>query len=419
MDSIRIAARGGADYIVFCDTNGGSNTDFVRYAVKRAIETLRSENFRGEFGIHAHNDRGLAVANSLAAVEEGVNLVEGTINGIGERCGNTDLLTIIGNLWEDGKIAADVSGLTHLSRVVEEVTGVPVSKGHPYVGKAAFTTKAGDHAKMLAKKRRFYEHIDPSAVGNRPWLSISDQAGVEVVTELLKRDGYRVPEKTERMILAAVKERAAQGYHYEIAHPSFEMLARRTAGEKVDLFTSSGLRITTKVNPRGESESNASIFLRLEDFYRVQTNDRGLEEKIEGSERFLLQEEDRGVKLKEEVSASGAVDAAYLALYKALSPYFPEISNIHLTDYTVRVVTSKNGKEEAGTETVVRVTGTFKDGDHKGAHHWTTVGVHKDQGLAALQMLMEGINYKLFKEGYRVAGYTPVFEPISNTPKPT
>ena len=366
----RAAADMGARWVVLCDTNGGTQPDEVRTIVKAVI----ASGIPGRMlGIHAHDDTGQAVANSLAAVEAGVRQVQGTINGIGERCGNANLTTIIPTLklkpswserFEIGVTDAALAGLQRLSRQFDELMNRAPDPQAPYVGTSAFATKAGIHASALLKEPQTYEHVPPETVGNYRRVMVSDQGGkANFIAELVRR-GIRVDKADPRLdtLIGIVKEREAQGYAYEGADASFELLARRTLGRVQHFFDVTSFRCMVE----RRFDANGNLKTISEAIVKIAIDGRELMSVAEGH---------------------GPVNALDLALRKDLGKYQDELADLELVDYKVRIL---NG----GTEAVTRVLIESQDGS---GDRWWTVGVSDNIIDASFQALMDSIVFKLVR----------------------
>ncbi len=366
----RAAHDAGARWVVLCDTNGGTQPSEVRAIVSRVI----AAGIPGErLGIHAHDDTGQAVANSLAAVEAGARQIQGTLNGIGERCGNANLVTLIPTLmlkpayadrFETGLSEDALAGLTRLSRRFDELLNRAPEAQAPYVGASAFATKAGIHASALVKEPATYEHVPPESVGNRRRVMVSDQGGKANFIAELKRRGIDVPRDDHRLdsLIAVVKEREAQGYAYEGADASFDLLARSMLGSVPEFFRVTSFRCMVE----RRFDANGILKTVSEAIVKV---------IVDGDEKMSVAE------------GHGPVNALDIALRKDLGKFQHEIADLELADYKVRIL---NG----GTEAITRVLIESHDGT--GARWWT-VGVSDNIIDASFQALMDSIVYKLMK----------------------
>ncbi len=367
----RAAYEEGARWVVLCDTNGGTLPHEVEAIVGEVAQKIPGDHI----GIHAHNDTEQAVANSLAAVRAGARQIQGTINGLGERCGNANLVSIIPTLklkpefaekFEIGISDAKLKNLAHLSHTLDEMLNRAPDRHAPYVGISAFATKVGIHASAIVKEPATYEHVDPETVGNRRRLLVSDQSGRSNLLAELERIGIAVEKEDPRLVrlLDEVKEREALGYAYEAADASFELLARRTLGAVPDYFNVE--RFDVNVEQRYNAVGR-----------RVTVSMAVVKVKV-GNETLISAAE-----------GDGPVHALDLALRKDLGKYQQYIEGLDLTDYRVRIL-------NAGTEAVTRVL--IESQDETG-ERWTTVGVSSNIIDASFQALMDSIVYKLVRSG--------------------
>ncbi len=365
----KAAYKFGARWVVLCDTNGGTLPHEVERIVGDVVKHVPGANV----GIHAHNDTEQAVANSLAAVRAGARQIQGTLNGIGERCGNANLCSIIPTLKLKGEfsekfdigISQDkLSSLVHVSRSLDDMLNRASDRHAPYVGESAFTTKTGIHASALAKDPATYEHVAPESVGNHRKVLVSDQAGrSNLLSEL---DRMKIPYDRNDTKLARllddVKEREAIGYAYESADASFELLARRTLG-------------------------------RVPEYFRVEQFDVNVEQRFNaGGSRVtvalaVVKVNVDGEMLISAAEGNGPVNALDVALRKDLGKYQKFIDGLKLIDYRVRIL---NG----GTEAVTRV---LIESEDEAGERWTTIGVSPNIIDASFQALMDSVVYKLVK----------------------
>lgn len=370
----RTAYEAGARWVVLCDTNGGVLPHEVDTIVRDVAKVVPGDRL----GIHTHNDTDNAVANTLAAVRAGCRQIQGTLNGLGERCGNANLTSIIPTLllkgefadrFATGVTAERLRTLTHASRVLDDVLNQAPNRHAPYVGESAFATKAGIHASAIVKDPETYEHVPPAAVGNQRKLLVSKQAGRSNVLAALNRLGLHPAEDDQRVaaLLDDVKERESTGYSYESAEASFELLARRHLGTVPQFFSVDSFRVMVerRHNAVGDlvtvSEAIVKVF--------VNGDSEPLWSVGEGT---------------------GPVNALDFALRKDLGRYQKHIADIELADYKVRILTG-------GTEAVTRVLVESHD-THSG-ERWTTVGVSPNIIDASFEALLDSINYKLLKDG--------------------
>ncbi len=357
--TLEAASRGGAQCLVLCDTNGGSLPTHVNEGVAAA---LAAQDAR--FGIHAHNDAELAVANSLAAIQTGAAHVQGTIGGYGERCGNANLVSILPNLalklgFEQPQ---NLSGLRELARYVDERANLQPNVRAPYVGDAAFAHKGGVHVSAVAKRSDSYEHVDPETVGNERRILLSDLSGRANVLAKAEGDATDV-NAAARDVVTRMKELEHRGYAFEGAEASFQLMARKVRGEHKPFFQLRGF--TVVIDKR--------------------TDDRA--PRAEAS----VQVEVGGELEHTAASGDGPVNALDRALGKALLRFYPSLANLRLIDYKVRVLSG----DEAGTGSVIRVQVEFSDGSET----WGTVGASTDIIDASYEALIDAIEYKLVKDG--------------------
>lgn len=365
MATIKAAEEAGADTIVLCDTNGGT----LPHELVEIIKTVK-KNVKKTLGIHCHNDSGVAVANSLLAVKEGIVHVQGTINGYGERCGNADLCAIIPNLEIKMGIKCLPEGnlkkLKEVSRFVSELANLPHDKRQPFVGDSAFAHKAGVHVSAVLKSPHTYEHIDPSLVGNNRRFLISDLSGVSNILAKAKELGITLKkgDANTKRILNRLKHLEFEGYQFEAAEASFELLVKKELGLHKRFFELLGFRvIVSKDGEEGEPLSEATIRVRVGD-------------QVEHTAAL----------------GNGPVNALDNALRKALEKFYPELREVKLVDYKVRVIETTKG-----TAATTRVLIESSDGISK----WGTVGVSENIIEASWKALVDSIDYKLLKEEER------------------
>lgn len=357
MKTLNSAANAGASVVILCDTNGGTLPERVTELVTSVKRELRCG-----VGIHVHNDGDLAVANTLAAVNAGASQVQGTINGIGERCGNVDLISVIANLslkyGYDTLAKESLPRLTELSRYVYELANMNFRNGQPFVGASAFAHKGGMHTHAVAKNPRSYEHIDPISVGNERRVLVSELSGQSTI--LAKTTKYAITHDKALMtkILNEVQNLENEGYEFEAAEASFDLLVKKAAG----LYTPWFERLAYRVNIEhdGVMATEATVKLRVQNaiWHTVSEGD-------------------------------GPVNAIDGALRKALLKTFPNLAAMRLVDYKVRVVNAK-----AGTAARVRVVIESRDDDSV----WGTVGVSENVIEASWLALVDSFEYKLFKD---------------------
>ncbi|MBI2713761.1 MAG: citramalate synthase [Rhizobiales bacterium] len=367
----KVAYDEGARWVVLCDTNGGTLPHEIEKIVGEVVKAIPGDHV----GIHAHNDTEQAVANSLAAVRAGARQIQGTLNGLGERCGNANLVSIIPTLklkpefadaFETGVTDAALKKLAHVSYALDERLNRAPNRHAPYVGASAFATKAGIHASAIAKDPATYEHVLPETVGNRRKVLVSEQAGKSNVLAELERVGIAADKDDPRIgrLLDLVKEREAIGYAYEAADASFELLARRTLGKVPAYFdvVQFDVNVEQRINAKGERVTVTLAVVKLK------VGDDSLISAAEGN---------------------GPVNALDLALRKDLGKYQKYIDDLKLTDFRVRIL---NG----GTGAVTRV---LIESEDAAGERWTTVGVSPNIIDASFQALMDSIIFKLVKSG--------------------
>ena len=367
LQCLSTALRAGADGVVLCDTNGGMITP----RLLDAIEAVRSRIGDAPFGIHVHNDCGLAVANSLAAIEAGAVQVQGCVNGYGERCGNADLITVIANLklklGLDVVTDAQLARLTDTARFVAELANLPPDPQAPYVGMSAFAHKAGYHVAAIVKNEHAYQHVRPAAVGNDRRVLVSDLSGQRNILAKMKEQGIDIPLTSEetRRLLERVKIMEARGFQYDGAEASFELLVRRSQPDYKPPF-------------------------ELDDFMIVE---RRRHKKNGQDEKEMMGEAVVKVNVDGEVmhtagEGNGPVNALDVAVRKALAAFYPSIAAVKLTDYKVRILDGAGG-----TAASVRVLIESSDG----VNLWRTVGSSTDVIEASWLALADSYEYWLTK----------------------
>ena len=367
----KAAYESGARWVVLCDTNGGTMPHEIEEIVGEVVKHVPGDHV----GIHAHNDTEQAVANSLAAVRAGARQIQGTLNGLGERCGNANLVSLIPTLKLKSEFAGKfeiaisddkLKSLAHVSHTLDEMLNRAPDRHAPYVGESSFATKAGIHASAILKEPETYEHVKPEVVGNRRKVLVSDQAGKSNVLAELDRIGLSVDRNDPRIsrLLDEVKEREATGFAYEAADASFELLARRILGRVPEYFTVEKFDVSVeqRINAVGDRVTVSMAVVK------VKVGEETLISAAEGN---------------------GPVNALDVALRKDLGKYQKYIEGLELTDYRVRIL-------NAGTEAVTRVLIESQD---ESGEHWTTVGVSPNIIDASFQALMDSIVYKLMKSG--------------------
>ena len=360
LQSLQAAAKAGASNLSLCDTNGGTLPHEIRHAILRVRRSVKTP-----LGIHCHNDSEHAAANSVQAVGEGAVLVQGTINGIGERCGNANLISVIPVLqYKMGRLSfspKQMKELTQLSHFVAEVCNMPLHNNQPFTGKSSFAHKGGVHINAMMKNAKTYEHMDPRVIGNHRRFLVSELGGKTNILLKAKELQFNLEKESpeSRKILAEIQKLEQEGYQFEAAEASFELLVQKILGRYKPMFT------VKKASVRAEN---------IGDNNSLSTAEAVITAK--GQEYFC---EEKG---------DGPVNALDQALRGALRKVYPVVDTIRLTDYKVRVVNS-----EAGTAAKVRVFIEFQDKDKS----WTTVGVNENIIEASWKALVEAIEYKLLK----------------------
>ncbi len=366
---VQAAHAAGARWIVLCDTNGGTLPD----EVERVVGEVARDIPGARLGIHCHDDTGNAVANSLAAVRAGVRQVQGSLNGLGERCGNANLTSIVPTLmlkmgYETGVTMETLGRLTHVSRVLDERLNRAPSRGAPYVGESAFAHKGGLHVSAVEKDPRSYEHIRPELVGNRRHVVVSDQAGRANILARFREFGLDIEASDPKVakLLEDVKAREFDGYAYDGAEASFELLARRALDTVPEYFRLNSFRVIDerRWNAKGDLVTLSEATVKLE---------------ADGQERMAVAE------------GNGPVNALDSALRKVLLPIYPALSDLKLVDYKVRILNSGDG-----TRAVTRVMIESIDGR---AEPWDTVGVSANIIDASYNALFDSIVFKLLRDG--------------------
>ncbi|MBX9587843.1 MAG: citramalate synthase [Hyphomonadaceae bacterium] len=372
------AHEAGARWVVLCDTNGGT----LPHEIAAIVADVSRHVPGSHLGIHTHNDTENAVANTLVAVHAGVRQIQGALNGLGERCGNANLASIIPTLllksefadrFETNITPERLRRLTHASRLLDEILNRAPNRQQPYVGEAAFATKAGIHASAILKEPQTYEHVPPESVGNRRRVLVSDQAGKSNLLYELERLGVPIGKDDPRVarLLDEVKAREGMGYAYEGADASFELLARRLLGEVPRYFTVDSFRVMV------EKRHNALGKL-------VTVSEATVKVFVNGSEEPVWSV----------AEGNGPVNALDQALRKDLGRYQGIIRDVELVDYKVRILTS-------GTEAVTRVL--VESHDRRTGERWFTVGVSPNIVDASFEALIDSITYKLLRAGAEAA----------------
>jgi 2-isopropylmalate synthase len=358
---VKTALKAGADRIVYCDTNGGTMPYEIAEIVKKISTFIPVE----QAAIHVHNDCGLAVANSIAAVREGVRMVQGTVNGYGERCGNADLIPLIGNLQIKMKMnclpAQSIQQLTNLSLFISDVANIPPLMSRPFVGRSAFAHKGGVHVSAVAKNSLAYEHMQPELVGNSRRVLVSDMAGKSNISYKAKVLGIDLDKKNALdKVVHQVKLMEDKGYQFDAADGSLSILMKKAIGEFVEPFNLECFSVVTSRTLENPCLSQATIKI-----------------SVEGEEELTAAE------------GNGPVNALDHALRKALTKFYPQIKEMHLVDFKVRTL---EGSE--GTAAGVRVLLDSTDG----SEIWSTTGVSENIIEASWQALIDSMEYKLSKD---------------------
>jgi len=366
------AEEAGCEALVLCDTNGGSLPDDIGAAVAGVRERTSLQ-----LGIHCHNDAGCAVANSLVAVQAGATQVQGCINGYGERAGNADLSAAIPDLSIKLGIRTippdRLERLTPVSHHIAELVNISPNPQQPYVGASVFAHKGGLHASAVARRRDLYEHADPESVGNGARVVVSEMAGRSTLAMKAEELGLQLDGEVLGRVLDELKRLEHEGYHFEVADGSLELLLRRAAGWQQTFFSVESFRVITDHSAR-DSESDAPVEMTTEATVKVRV---GLERMVETAE------------------GNGPVNALDAALRRAIGRHFPELARVHLTDYRVRVLDTGRG-----TGAVTRVLVDSTDGDRT----WTTIGVSENIIEASWQALFDSIVFGLLHTGVTSGG---------------
>jgi 2-isopropylmalate synthase len=356
LECVRAAAAAGAENVTLCDTNGGSLPPLVAEATEAVLADVRD---RAEVGIHTHNDAECAVANSLAAVSAGARLVQGCVNGYGERCGNANLVSILPALQLkmgfDVVSSAQLAGLTQTSHYLDELCNMTPDPDRPYVGRNAFAHKAGMHAAGVAADASTFEHLDPTQVGNQREILASELSGKATIRSQAELAGLEVDDEAAARAVERLKEREHAGYHYEAAPASFELLLRREASVYEPLFELESFRVTTEKRADGRVETEATIKLTVD-----------------------------GERHVEVAEGNGPVNALDKALRAAIVGRHPHLAEIELTNYKVRIL-----DETHGTGAVTRVLLDSTDGEEE----WGTIGVSENIIEASWEALVDSLEY--------------------------
>ncbi|NOC82481.1 citramalate synthase [Ruegeria sp. HKCCD6428] len=374
----RAALEAGARWVVLCDTNGGA----LPSEVGRIVSEVIAAGLPGErLGIHTHNDTENAVACSLAAVEAGARQIQGTLNGLGERCGNANLTALIPTLllkepyasqFETGVSPDALAGLTRISRMLDDVLNRVPSKQAAYVGASAFAHKAGLHASAILKDPSTYEHVDPASIGNERIIPMSNQAGQSNLRKRLTEAGLSVKAGDPALgrILERIKDREAVGYSYDTAQASFELLARDELGQLPEFFEVKRYKVTVE---RRKNKYNKMVSL----------SEAVVVVKVDGEKKLSVSE-----SMDDSGNDRGPVNALAKALAKDLGQYSQVLSDMRLVDFKVRIT-------QGGTEAVTRVIIDSEDGQGR---RWSTVGVSANIVDASFEALLDAIQWKLVRD---------------------
>jgi len=362
LEVVKTALNDGADIVCLCETNGGALPSEIAQIVSATVKAFP----KAKFGIHTHNDSGCAVANSIVAVENGAVMVQGTINGLGERCGNANLCSIIPALQIKKGYkcvpAKSLAKLTELSRYVDEIANLVPNDAKPYVGRNAFAHKAGIHVSAIERDSRTYEHINPALVGNERRVLVSDMSGKSNVISKAGEMALGICGDSEKVkkVIATLKEKENEGYQYENADGSFFLLTKKALEVFKPFFTLESYRVAVEKDSCGCIVSEATVKL-----------------DINGKKEHTVAEGD------------GPINALDNCLRKALIKYYPKVKEISLADFKVRVINS-----DASTAAKVRVLAESKDATKT----WGTIGVDANIIDASWQALSDSVEYKLLKE---------------------
>ena len=384
LQTLASALNAGAEWLVLCDTNGGTLPHEISAVVRAVQAWLTSQVPNGEgavlprLGIHTHNDADTAVANALAAVMEGAEMVQGTMNGYGERCGNANLCSVIPNLQlklDKPCLAPEkLAHLTETSRLVSELANLAPDDHAPFVGLSAFAHKGGIHVSAVEKNPKTYEHITPEAVGNRRRIVVSDQSGLSNILAKARSFGIDLNKQdpTSRQLLSRLKDLENEGYQFEAAEASFELLMREAVGQRPSFFGLRGFQVHCDNLP-------------TEDHWKTRSM-ATVKVMVDGQEILAASE------------GNGPVSALDKALRKALMNFYPAIAQFQLSDYKVRILDGR-----AGTDAKTRVLIESSNGQQR----WTTVGVSGNIIEASYQAVVEGLEYGLLLQNERFHNSVP------------
>ncbi|MGI0488361.1 citramalate synthase [Pantanalinema rosaneae CENA516] len=402
LETLKTAMAAGAEWLVFCDTNGGTLPHEISQMVQEVIQAIAPESLQSaptdptslsphlppsplpQFGIHTHNDSDTAVANALAAVMQGVAMVQGTINGYGERCGNANLCSLIPNLQLKLGFTCiaehQLAQLTETSRFISEVVNLAPDDHAPFVGLSAFAHKGGIHVSAVERNPLTYEHIQPETIGNRRRIVISDQSGLSNILAKARTFGIELEKQDPicRQLLQRLKHLESEGYQFEAAEASFELLMREVLGQRPSPFQIKGFQVHYDMVPDRDQEQAHSLAT-----VKVNVGGKDILEAAEGN---------------------GPVSALDAALRKALINFYPEIETFYLTDYKVRILDGA-----AGTSAQTRVLVESSNGSHR----WTTVGVSGNILEASYHAVVEGLEYGLLLQPRSMDQTAPELQPFN------
>ncbi|MDY0375309.1 MAG: citramalate synthase [Desulfobacterium sp.] len=364
LDTLMAAVEGGCTTLVLCDTNGGTLPHDIEAMIQKVVKTLeKAYNFPIRIGIHTHNDCGMAVANSITAVRAGASMVQGTINGYGERCGNADLTSIIPILALKMNVDCvgpeDLKKLLPLSRFVSETANMTPLNSRPFVGKSAFTHKGGIHVSAVMKQSRAYEHMNPALVGNKRRVLVSEQSGKSNIVFKAKEMGLDLGENEtiSQSIISSIKELEEDGYQFDVAEGSLKIIMEKLSEQYEPHFELESFRVSIEKNRDFPCYAHATIKIRVGDTYEITA-----------------------------AEGDGPVSALDNALRKALTKIYPSISDMHLIDFKVRVI-----EGSGSTDSKVRVLIESRDANNI----FSTMGVSEDIIEASWQALADSFQYKL------------------------
>lgn len=394
LETLKAAIAGGASWVVLCDTNGGTLPHEIEASVQGVLASLEAIAPEVQLGIHTHNDAGMAVANALIAVQQGVRMVQGTLNGYGERCGNANLCTLIPNLQlklkYPGITTDQLKNLTATSRLVSEIVNLAPDDQAPFIGASAFAHKGGIHVSAVQRNATTYEHIDPQAIGNDRRIVVSEQSGISNVLQKANQFGFNLEKNNpaSRQILTQLKHLESLGYQFEAAEASFELLIRDALGQRPVFFELKGFDIFCRGQQHYSKLNTAPLKIeppsepRAEPFAETFFSDHFSSVATATVKVWV-----NGQEMLTAAEGNGPVSALDAALRKALVQFYPIIAEFQLTDYKVRIL---DGSVGTAAKTRVLVESS------NGRERWTTVGVSTNIIDASYQAVAQGIEYGLF-----------------------